>query len=100
MGGDLVDRALGRGPRDRNAMSRRRAIVGALPPDLYLDLDAPRVRIGRPSKHELATCRVVDDWPTAIPITEAELDLFEAHFGELIDRLFGEAQKGRVSTSR
>ena len=71
-------------------MSRRRAIMGALPPDLYLDLDAPRVRIGKPSKHEFAARRVVDDWPAAIPSSEAELDLFEAHFGELIDRLFGE----------
>ena len=71
-------------------MSRRRAIVGALPPDLYLDLDTPRVRIGRPPNHELTAWRVVDNWPAAIPISEAELDLFEAHFGELIDRLFGE----------
>ena len=65
--------------------------MGVLPADLYLDLDAPRVRIGRPADYELTARRVVDDWPEVIPISQAELDLFEAHFGELVDRLFGEA---------
>jgi len=31
----------------------------------------------------------VDDWPERIPITEAELDVIEAHFGHLLDELFG-----------
>ncbi len=33
--------------------------------------------------------RVADDWPEHIPITEAELDVIEAHFGHLLDELFG-----------
>jgi hypothetical protein len=32
---------------------------------------------------------VTDDWPDFVPITEAELDLFETYFGDLIDELFG-----------
>lgn len=31
--------------------------------------------------------RITDDWPACVPVTEAELDLFEAHFGPLIDEL-------------
>ena len=31
--------------------------------------------------------RITDDWPAHVPVTEAELDLFEAHFGPLIDEL-------------
>lgn len=31
--------------------------------------------------------RITDDWPARVPVTEAELDLFEAHFGPLIDEL-------------
>lgn len=30
---------------------------------------------------------ITDDWPARVPVTEAELDLFEAHFGPLIDEL-------------
>ena len=32
---------------------------------------------------------ITDDWPDRIPVSEAELDLFEAHFGGLLDELFG-----------
>ena len=32
---------------------------------------------------------VTDDWPEKVPVTEAELDVFEAHFAELLDELFG-----------
>jgi hypothetical protein len=31
--------------------------------------------------------RITDDWPACVPVTEAELDLLEAHFGPLIDEL-------------
>jgi hypothetical protein len=30
---------------------------------------------------------ITDDWPARVPVTETELDLFEAHFGPLIDEL-------------
>jgi len=31
---------------------------------------------------------VVDDWPDSIPVTEAEVDIFERYFGDVLDRLF------------
>lgn len=31
---------------------------------------------------------VTDDWPAKVPITQAELDVFEAHFTGLLDELF------------
>jgi hypothetical protein len=32
---------------------------------------------------------VADDLPDRIPVTEAELDIIEAHFADLLDELFG-----------
>lgn len=32
---------------------------------------------------------ITDDWPAHVPVTEAELDLFEVHFGPLLDELLG-----------
>jgi hypothetical protein len=40
---------------------------------------------GRPPKHDLSTWTVTDDWPEHIPVTEAEVDVFEAWFGDLFD---------------
>lgn len=31
---------------------------------------------------------ITDDWPERIPVTVAELDVFEAYFGTLLDELF------------
>ena len=72
-------------------MSRRRASVGVLPDDLYIE-PAPRPRIGRPPKHDVDTWTVMDDWPNHVPIADAELDVFEAWFGDLFDELFGPRQ--------
>jgi hypothetical protein len=44
---------------------------------------------GRPGKHDLSTWTVTDDWPEHIPVTEAEVDVFEQWFGDLFDELFG-----------
>jgi len=44
---------------------------------------------GRPPKHNLSTWTVTDDWPEHIPVTDAEVDVFEAWFGDLFDELFG-----------
>jgi len=32
---------------------------------------------------------VADDWPQEVPITEAEIEVFEAWFGDLFDELLG-----------
>jgi hypothetical protein len=39
----------------------------------------------RPVKHEVETWRVVDNWPQRVPVTQAEIDVFEAWFGDLFD---------------
>jgi hypothetical protein len=31
---------------------------------------------------------VKDDWPEDVPVTEAEIEVFEAWFGDLFDELF------------
>lgn len=62
--------------------------LDVLPDDLYVQLE-PWPRIGRPSKHDVATWSVTDDWPRRVPVTEAEVDVFEAWFGDLFDELFG-----------
>jgi|AGTN01.2.fsa_nt_gi hypothetical protein len=32
---------------------------------------------------------VTDDWPERVPITEAEIEIIEVHFADLLDELFG-----------
>jgi hypothetical protein len=44
---------------------------------------------GRPPKHDLSTWKVTDDRPERVPVTEAEVDVFEAWFGDLFHELFG-----------
>lgn len=50
---------------------------------------APARPVGRPPKHDLSNWKVRDDWPKRIPVTDAEVDVFEAWFGDLFDELFG-----------
>ena len=47
---------------------------------------------GRPPKDDLSTWTVTDDWPERIPVTSAEVDVFEAWFGDVFDELFGPCQ--------
>jgi hypothetical protein len=44
---------------------------------------------GRPPKHDLSTWTVTDDWSHPVPVTEAEVEVFEQWFGDLFDELFG-----------
>jgi hypothetical protein len=44
---------------------------------------------GRPPKHDLSERAVTDDWPEHVPVTNAEIEIFEAWFGDLFDELFG-----------
>lgn len=37
--------------------------------------------------HDLAHWRVTDDWPDPVPVTEAEVALFERWFADLIDKI-------------
>ena len=63
--------------------------MGAAPLDLYDYTNSAMPRTGRPPKHDLSTWTVTDDWPEVVPVTEAEVDVFEAWFGDLFDNLFG-----------
>lgn len=68
---------------------RGRADPGAPPADLHDYARMPVSRAGRPPKHDLSTWAITDDWPERIPVTDAEIDVFEAWFGDLFDELFG-----------
>jgi len=46
---------------------------------------------GRPPRHDLSAWAVTDDWPERVPVTEAEVEVFERWFGDLFDELFGPA---------
>ena len=41
-----------------------------------------------PEKEKQPEWTVTDDWPDEVPITEAEIEVFEAWFGDLFDELF------------
>jgi len=43
----------------------------------------------RRPKHDVSTWTVIDDWPEKVPITEAEIEIFERYFGDILDELFG-----------
>ncbi|MBR2690452.1 MAG: hypothetical protein IKE42_21585 [Aquamicrobium sp.] len=73
---------------ERITKRRRASRIGALPKDLYAYAEArSSPRIGRPPKFVPETWTIVDDWPEPFPVTKAEIDLFEAWFGKLLDDL-------------
>jgi hypothetical protein len=41
------------------------------------------------AKHDLSAWTITDDWPERVPVTQAEVDIFEAWFGDLFDEMFG-----------
>ena len=59
-----------------------------LPDDLYDHLRPPVRRRRRPAKKKQSEWTVKDDWPEDVPMTEAEIEVFEAWFGDLFDELF------------
>jgi hypothetical protein len=83
-------------PRQIGEMAHLRSVrpasapySGALPHDLHDYSREPSRRAGRPPKHEFTRWRVVDDWPDRVPVTTAEVEVFEAWFGDILDELFG-----------
>ncbi len=55
--------------------------VRSVPPE-------PRSRVRKGVEHQ-ASRKISDDWPDHVPVTDAELDLFEVHFGPILDELLG-----------
>jgi hypothetical protein len=67
---------------------RRTRSPGLSPDDLYDYLRPAARQRGRPAKHDRSEWTVTDDWPDEVPITEAEIEVFEAWLGDLFDELF------------
>ena len=64
-----------------------------LPADLYDYVDNHPQRRGasrdlNEDETRVDHIAVIDDWPEYIPVTEAEVDVFERYFGDVLDRLF------------
>jgi len=75
--------------RSRKSKSRGVAPPGAAPADdLYDYARLPKPRPGRPAPEDPPSWTVKDDWPEDVPVTEAEIEVFEAWFGDLFDELF------------
>ncbi|RTM02858.1 MAG: hypothetical protein EKK31_19235 [Hyphomicrobiales bacterium] len=73
---------------------RRRPAPQTLPDGLhdYADDPAPRRNPSHDSSplvFDISQLPVIDDWPEEVPVTEAEIDVFERYFGDVLDRLFG-----------
>jgi hypothetical protein len=58
------------------------------PDDLYDYARLPARRVGRPIADDVSTWTVSDNWPDEVPVTEAEIEVLEAWFGDLFDELF------------
>jgi hypothetical protein len=67
----------------------RRPPTRALLDDLDDYAHAPARPGRRRAKRVAVTWAVTDDWPKDVPVTETEIDVFEAWFGDLFDELFG-----------
>lgn len=74
--------------RAQKSHRRRVGNGGVTPDDLYDYAKPPRRASGRPSRQDPMTWTVTDDGPDPAPVTEAEIDVFEAWFGDLFDELF------------
>lgn len=72
----------------RKSPRRNVALVDAAADDLYDYLRPPATRPGRPRAEDPSTWTVTDDWPEDVPVTEAEIEVFEAWFSDLFDELF------------
>ncbi len=74
--------------RTRKSQRGKTTAEVALPDDLYNYARPPARRVGQPAAEDTTTWTVTDDWPEDVPITEAEIEVFEAWFGDLFDELF------------
>ena len=73
-------------PHRRKPIGRPQA-MGAVPSDLY-DYLRPVAPSGKRRRAQ-EPIKITDDWPEVVPITEAEVRIIEAYFGDVLDELFG-----------
>jgi len=59
-----------------------------VPPDLRDYMAQLLKNSGRPPKHDLSTWIVHDDWPRPMPVTQAEVELFERWFDDIFAAFF------------
>ncbi|MFE3838708.1 hypothetical protein [Pseudogemmobacter sonorensis] len=72
----------------------RQPIPKSLPDDLYDYDDEPAPRLSPPRGSpphvfDVERLPVIDDWPEDVPITEAEIQVFERWFADVFDEMFG-----------
>ncbi len=72
----------------------RQPIPKSLPDDLYDYDDEPAPRLSPPRGSpphvfDVERLPVIDDWPEDVPITEAEILVFERWFADVFDEMFG-----------
>lgn len=86
--------------RAQNGRSRQ-PVPKALPDDLYDYADDAAPALGCPRDRRapisnVEKMRVVDDWPEQVPVTEAEIGVFERWFADVFDELLSptKPQKG------
>jgi hypothetical protein len=74
--------------RSQKLRRRRLAVSAAALGDLCDYAHRPARRARRSVKIDPIEWTVTDDWPEDVPVTEAEVEVFEAWFGDLFDELF------------
>jgi hypothetical protein len=74
--------------RRRTARLQETPVPGEAPDNLYDYAHLPARRVGRPIADDVTNWTVSDDWPEDVPVTEAEIEVFEAWFGDMFDEMF------------
>ena len=74
--------------RSQESRRRRSAPLAARLGDLGDYMRQPTRQAKRSRRRDPIDWTVTDDWPEDVPVTEAEVDVFEAWFGDLFDALF------------
>lgn len=81
----------------------RQPIPQTLPNDLYDYDDDPAPRLSPPRESpphvfDVEKLPVIDDWPEKVPITEAEIQVFERWFADVFDEMFSPLPPARSLT--
>jgi hypothetical protein len=67
--------------------ARQRPAVPTASAQLEALLGRPWPFSGRPPNHDLERWTVTDDWPDPVAVTEAEVEVFECWFGDVLDEI-------------